>query len=132
MAGKTLFKDLFIYFISLLAVVGLHCCTRAFSSCSEWALLFFVVCGLLIAVPSLIAEHAGHGRHAGCSGFCTLASVAVAIGLQSIGSVVVARGLGNSVAWGNLPGPEIKLVSLALQGEFLTAGPPRKLGNTLL
>ena len=93
MPGKTLFKDLFIYFISLLAVVGLHCCTRAFSSCSEWALLFFVVCGLLIAVPSLIAEHAGHGRHAGCSSFYTLASVAVALGLQSVGSVVVACGL---------------------------------------
>ena len=29
----------------------------AFSSCSEWGLLFFAMCGLLIAVASLIAEH---------------------------------------------------------------------------
>ena len=54
-------KCIFIYlnkFIYLfLAVVGLCCCLRAFSSCGEWGLLFVVVCGLLIAVPSLVAEH---------------------------------------------------------------------------
>ena len=48
----------FIYFIYLfLAVLGLHCCTWAFCSCGEWGLLFVVVCGLLIAVASLVAEH---------------------------------------------------------------------------
>ena len=40
-----------------LAMLGLHCCARAFSSCSEWGLLFIAVCGLLIAVASLAAEH---------------------------------------------------------------------------
>ena len=44
-------------FIYLLAVLGLHCCVRAFSSCSEWGLLFVAVHGLLIAVASLVAEH---------------------------------------------------------------------------
>ena len=48
-----IFLNLFIF----LAVLGLHCCTRAFSSCVERGLLFVVVCRLLIAVASLIAEH---------------------------------------------------------------------------
>ena len=45
--------NLFIY----LAVLGLCCCARAFSNCSEQGLLFVVVCGLLIVVASLVAEH---------------------------------------------------------------------------
>ena len=40
-----------------MAALGLSCCTRAFSSCGEQGLLFFVVCELLIAVASLVAEH---------------------------------------------------------------------------
>ena len=40
-----------------LAALGLHCCTQAFSSCSEQVLLFIAVQGLLIAVASLVAEH---------------------------------------------------------------------------
>ena len=46
-------KDLFIF----LAAPGHHCCAWAFSSCREQRLLFFVVCGLLTAVASLVAEH---------------------------------------------------------------------------
>ena len=49
------FKNLFIYLF--LAALGLRCCTRAFSSCGEWGLLFVVVCRLLIAVASLVVEH---------------------------------------------------------------------------
>ena len=48
---------LILFFNLFLAVLGLHCCTRAFSSCSEWGLLFVTVHGLLIAVASLVAEH---------------------------------------------------------------------------
>ena len=48
------FKNLFILF---LAVLGLHCCTQAFSSCGEQGLLFIAVRGLLIVVASLVAEH---------------------------------------------------------------------------
>ena len=36
----------------LLAVLGLHFCAQAFSSCGEWGLLFIAVCGLLIVVAS--------------------------------------------------------------------------------
>ena len=52
------FKNKFIYFTYLLlAVLGLRCCVRAFFSCGERGLLLVVVCGLLIAVASLVAEH---------------------------------------------------------------------------
>ena len=40
-----------------MAALGLRCCVRAFSSCSEQGLLFVAVCRLLIAVASLVAEH---------------------------------------------------------------------------
>ena len=40
-----------------MAVLGLHCCVRAFSSCGEWELLFVGVRGLLILVAPLVAEH---------------------------------------------------------------------------
>ena len=40
-----------------MAVLGLRCCARAFSSCSERGLLFIAVRRLLIAVASLIVEH---------------------------------------------------------------------------
>ena len=51
------FLNIFYLFIYLfLAALGLRCCVRAFSSCSEWGLLFIAVCGLLIAVASLVAE----------------------------------------------------------------------------
>ena len=39
-----------------MAVLGLHFCVWAFSSCSGWELLFIAVRGLLIAVASLVAE----------------------------------------------------------------------------
>ena len=40
-----------------MAVLGLHCCTWAFSSCTEQGLFFVAVHGLLIAVASLVVEH---------------------------------------------------------------------------
>ena len=47
----------FIYLIYLfLAVLCLHCCARAFSSCSEWGLLLVAVRGLFVVVASLVAE----------------------------------------------------------------------------
>ena len=47
--------------------------------------------------------------------------------LQRVGSVAVVRGLSHSSARGILvPGPRIETVSLALQGRFLTTGPPWK------
>ena len=50
-------KIFFYKFILFMAVLGLYCCTRCFSSCGKWGLLFVAVCRLLIAVASLVAEH---------------------------------------------------------------------------
>ena len=55
---QTLFGVFFLVFIYVfLAVVGLHCCGWAFSSCGEQGLLFVAVHRLLIAVASLVEEH---------------------------------------------------------------------------
>ena len=51
-------RSLLIYLFLFLAALGLRCCARAFPSCGEWGLLFIAVRGLLIAVASLVAEHA--------------------------------------------------------------------------
>ena len=67
----------FLNFISLLAALGLCCCTQAFSSCGKRGLLFVVVRGLLIAVASLCF---------GARALGTRASVVVAHGLSSCGS----------------------------------------------
>ena len=49
-----LFIYLFIYFWLRWVFVAVH---RLFSSCGEQGLLLVAVCGLLIAVASLVAEH---------------------------------------------------------------------------
>ena len=49
--------SLFYFIYLFLAVLGLPCCAQAFSSCGERGLLLVVVCGLLTAVASLVAEH---------------------------------------------------------------------------
>ena len=48
---------LFMIIIIILAVLGLRCWVRAFSSCVHWRLPFAVVYGLLIAAASLAAKH---------------------------------------------------------------------------
>ena len=73
--------NLFIYF---LAVLGLRCCARAFSSCNKWGLLFVVVCRLLIAVASLCSGAQAPGAWA---------AVVVACGLSSCGSWALERRL---------------------------------------
>ena len=52
---RIFFKIYFIYLF--LAALGLRCCTQSFSNCVARGLLFVVVCRLLIAVASLVAEH---------------------------------------------------------------------------
>ena len=48
----------FVLFIYLfLAVLSLHFCARAFSSCDKWGPLFIAVCGPLTIAASLVAEH---------------------------------------------------------------------------
>ena len=56
---KTTELYIFIYFLNKFIYFWLRwvfVAARAFSSCSEWELLFVVVHGLLIAVASLVAE----------------------------------------------------------------------------
>ena len=65
----------FIFFL-FLALLGLRCCTWAFSSCGERGLLFLAVCGLLIAVDSLVVEHRLQVR--GLQQLCHVGSVVVA------------------------------------------------------
>ena len=59
LVGKYTFPAVFFVclFVCFLDILGLCCCTQTFSSCSERGLLFVVVCELLTAVVSLIAEH---------------------------------------------------------------------------
>ena len=52
-----LFISKLIYLFLFLAALGRRCCTQAFSRYGERGLLFVAVCGLLIAVASLVAEH---------------------------------------------------------------------------
>ena len=46
----------FILFL-FMAVLGLHFCARAFSSCGKWGPLFIAVRGPLTIAVSLVAEH---------------------------------------------------------------------------
>ena len=80
--GDFFLINLFIYLF--LAALGLCCCARAFSSCSERGLLFIAVCGLLIAVASICCR-------AGALG--TWTSVVLARGLSSCGSRALERRL---------------------------------------
>ena len=57
MAAKKSQTSTIFFFLFFLAALGLHCCARAFSSRGKRGLLFVAVCGLLIAMASLVAEH---------------------------------------------------------------------------
>ena len=72
-----------------MTVLGLHCCTWAFSSWSELRLLFIVVLELLIVVAPQGAQALG-----------TQALVAAAPKLWSTGPIVVLHRLSRSVACG--------------------------------
>ena len=47
------FKKIYLF----LAALGLCCCAWAFSSCSEWGLLFIAVFRFLITVAYFVVEH---------------------------------------------------------------------------
>ena len=104
-------------------MLGLRCCARAFSSCSERGPLVIVVHGLLIAVASCCGAWAlGAG-----------ASVVVACGLSSCGSRALERRLSSCGTQAQMlrgtwdpPGPGLKPASPALADGFLTTVPPGK------
>ena len=98
----TLFIYLFIYLF--MAVLGLHLCARAFSSCGEWGPLFIAVRGPLTIAASLVAEHRLQTRR-----------------LSNCGSrAQPLRGM-----W-YLPRPGLEPVSPALAGGLSTTAPPGK------
>ena len=76
-----------------MAALGLHCCTRAFSSCGQQGLLFIVICGLLTVVASLAAAPRP----------------------WSVGSVVVAHGLSYPEVCGIFPDEGANLCALHWQ-----------------
>ena len=87
-----------------MAVLGLHFCARAFSSCSEQGPLFIVVRRPLTVVAPLVAEHRLLTRR-----------------LSSCGSQAqLLRGM-----W-DLPGPGLEPVSPALSGRLSTTVLPGK------
>ena len=88
-----------------MAVLGLCCCARAFSSCNEQGALSVVVHQLFIVVASRAVEH----KPPGPTGFCS-------------GGAQASLPLG---MW-DLSWPGIKHVSPALAGGFFTTGPPGK------
>ena len=51
------FSFIYLFIYLFMAALGLRCCARAFSSCSERGLLFVAVLRLLIEVASLVTEH---------------------------------------------------------------------------
>ena len=87
-----------------MAVLGLHFCARAFSSCSKWGPLFIVVRGPLIIAAYLVAEHRLQTRR-----------------LSNCGSrAQPLRGM-----W-DPPRPGLKPMSPALAGRLSTTVPPGK------
>ena len=93
----------FIY-LFILAVLGLHFCARAFSSCGQWGSLFIAVRGPRTIAASFVAEHRLQTRR-----------------LSSCGSrAQLLPGM-----W-DLPRPGLEPVSAALAGRFSTTAPPGK------
>ena len=93
-----IFLNKFIYLF--LAALGLCCCTRAFSSCGEWGLLFVAV-RVLLLLQSMGSRSAGS-------------------------SVVVVHGFSCSAACGIFLDQGLNPCPPALAGGFLTAAPPGK------
>ena len=87
-----------------MAVLGLHFCAMAFSSCRKWGPLFIAVHGPLTIAASLVAEHRLQTRR-----------------LSSRGArAQLLHGM-----W-DLPRPGLESVSPALAGRLPTTAPPGK------
>ena len=98
------FLIIYLFIYLFMAVLGLRCCARAFSSCGKRGPLFIAVRGPLTIAASLVAEHRLQTRR-----------------LSSCGS----RAYLLHDMW-DLPRPGLEPVSPALAGRFSTAAPPGK------
>ena len=97
-----LFFNFFFYLFT--AVLGLHFCARAFSSCGKQGPVFIVVCRPLTIAASLAAEHRLQTRR-----------------LSNCGSrVQLLRGMRD------LPRPGLEPMSPASAGRLSTTAPPGK------
>ena len=102
--GIPLFLLFLLFYYLFLAVLGLHFCARAFSSCGKRGPLFIVVRGPLTLAASLVVEHSLQMRR-----------------LSRCGSrAQLLRG-----TW-DLPRPGLEPVSPALAGRFSTTASPGK------
>ena len=99
-------KKLFVYLF--MALVGLCCCARAFSSCREWGLL--ELCGLTAAASLVV-----HGLRACRPSSCSLRA-----------QWLWLSGLSCSVVCEVFLDQRSDLFSLALAHGFLTTGPSGK------
>ena len=101
--AKALFFKNYLFILFWLCWVFITACGLSLAPANGGCSLV-AVCGLLIAGPSLVVEHRLSARR-----------------LSSCGT-----GPQLPLGMWDLPIPEIKLVSLALQGGFLTTVPPGK------
>ena len=100
-----------------MAVSGLHCCARAFSSCGERGATLCCGAQALGAQASVVVAH----------GLSSCGLRALELRVSSCGArALLLRGM-----W-DLPGPGHEPMSLALAGRFLTTAPPGKPQNHLL
>ena len=106
-AAKGIISFFFFFhllFYLFMAVLGLHFCARAFSSCGKWGPLFIAVHGPLTIAASLVAQHRLQTRR-----------------LSNYGSQAqLLRGM-----W-DLPRPGLEPFSPELAGRFSTTVPPGK------
>ena len=103
-----LFNFIYLFIYLFLAVLGLRCCARAFSSCGKRGPLFIAMRGPLTIAASLVAEHRLQTRR-----------------LSNCGSrAQLLRG-----TW-DLPRPGLDPVSPALAGRLATTEPPGKPCNS--
>ena len=110
----------------VLAALGLRCCTRAFSSCSEPGPLYFPFAGFSLHWLLLLGSTGSR-----CTGFsnssirlCSCGSRALECGLSSYGTRAHTCQLLQGM-W-NPYGPEVEPMSPALAGEFLSTASPGK------
>ena len=103
-----------------MAVLGVHCFTRAFSSCGKWGLLFVVAGRLLTAVASLVGEHRLQSVRASAVAAHGPRSCLVGCGAQA---QQWCRGLLFRSMW-NLPGSGIDPMSPYWVSGLLPTVPP--------
>ena len=103
---------LYLFIYLFLAVLGLPCCVRAFSSCREW--------GLFSSCDPRASGYSGFSCYRAVSRVLGLQSVVAVPRLQSTALMVAGPGLSCSVACGIFLDQGLEPVSPALAGNSYT------------